>query len=293
LTSGSRTFAVVGATGSVGRSVASALQHMGHRVRPIARRAGLSLDDADALTRAFADVDGAFVMIPFDLGAFDLHRREDEIGARLAAAISDAAVPRVVFLSGTSAHLRERAGSATGAAMMEVRLDHLRLLELVHLRGAFFMENLLQSVGQMAAVGTFRWPFAADRPTPMVAAGDVGKRAAALLVEPFSGQRVQELLGPRDYTMAQAVSVLGAAVGRPQARYIQVPYEQARHEMIRAGLSPSFADAVMQTARSFNDGEVWAKEARSPRNTTATTLEQFAAEIFAPAYRAEVDRMSS
>jgi hypothetical protein len=60
--------------------------------------------------------------------------------------------------------------------------------------------------------------------------------------------------------------------------------------MIGVGISSSLADAVMETARGFNEGRVWAKEARSPRNTTETSLETFAAETFAPAYRAALEK---
>jgi len=282
-----QTFAVVGATGSVGRVVASTLQALGHHVRSVARSAGISFDDGAGLNRTFAKIDGAFLMIPFDSGAPDLHKREAEIGGKLAEAVSRAVVRRVVLLSGTSSHLR--AGTVMGAAMMEERLDTLGIPELVHLRGAFFMENLLQSIGQIAESGVFAGAFAPDRPTPMVAARDVGKRAAELLVKPFSGPRVQELLGPRDYTLTEAVRILGSAVGKPEVRYLQLGYDEARAAMISAGMSPSLAGAVMETARSFNEGETWAKETRSPRNTTETTLETFAAEIFASAYRAAVN----
>ena len=150
------------------------------------------------------------------------------------------------------------------------------------------MENLLQSIGQIADAGVFAGAFVPDRPTPMVAARDIGKRASELLVQPFSGPRVQELLGPRDYTLTEAIKILGAAVGKPDVRYVQLDYDAVRTAMIGAGMSPSFAGAVMETARSFNEGQVWARETRSPRNTTATTLEAFAAEIFAPAYQSTV-----
>jgi hypothetical protein len=63
-----------------------------------------------------------------------------------------------------------------------------------------------------------------------------------------------------------------------------VSYDDARHAMIRSGASSSFADAVMVTARSFNEGAVWATEPRSPRNTTETTLEVWAQTVFKPVY---------
>ncbi|WP_028351982.1 NmrA family NAD(P)-binding protein [Bradyrhizobium murdochi] len=286
-----KTFVVVGATGSVGRVVASTLESLGHQVRLVARSLGLPFEHREKLREAFSGVNGAYLMIPFDRAAPDLHRGEDEIGDALAQAVAASGVPRVVLLSGLSAHLNEKiVGSAKGAAMMEQRLDAMNIGELAHLRAGFFMENLLQGVPQMVQTGDFRWAFAGHKPMPMIAAKDIGVRAAEILVAADVGPRVQELHGARDYTMAEAVSILGASIGLPNARYIQVSYEEGRAGMIGAGASPSFADAVMETARGFNEGRVWAKEARSPRNTTETTLDTFAAETLAPAYRAAVER---
>jgi uncharacterized protein YbjT (DUF2867 family) len=285
--------AVVGATGGVGRAVADQLDAQGHDVRRVSRRNGVSFDDAPALAAALSDADGAFLMIPFDRGAEDLHRKEDEIGAKLAEAVRAAGMRRVVLLSGTSARLGEQAGSALGAARMEARLQAQAIPELVFLRGAFLMENLLQGVGQIAESGTFAWAFRADRAMPMVAAADIGRRAATLLGQPeFRAPRIQEVLGPCDYTLAEATQILGASVGS-HARYAQIPYDQARSGMIGAGMSESFADAVMETARGFNEGPAWAQEERSPRNTTETSLEQFAAEQFAPAYRTAMSSRST
>jgi uncharacterized protein YbjT (DUF2867 family) len=284
----SRTYVVTGATGAVGRVVVARLKAQGHHVRPVARSAGVSLDDATALARAFSGVDGAFLMIPFAMKAPDLHQREDAIGRRLADAVTAAGVRRVVFLSGTSAHLKERAGSGRGAAMMEERLDGLGLAELVHVRGSFFMENFLNlGIIAQAQTGTFGTMFRPDLATPMVATQDVGEKAAELLTEePFRQPRVRELLGSRDYTMAEATRILGAAIGKSELKYLQIPYEEARGHMLGMGLSPSFVDAVTDTARSFNEGIVWVRERRSAQNTTPTTLEQFAEEVFRKAYEA-------
>jgi hypothetical protein len=124
----------------------------------------------------------------------------------------------------------------------------------------------------------------------MIAAKDIGVRAAEILIAPEVGPHVQELHGARDYTMEEAVSILGASTGLSNAHYVQVSYEEGRTGMIGAGISPSLADAVMVTAHGFNEGRVWAREARSRQSTTETTLEMFAAETFAPAYRAAVEK---
>ncbi len=285
-----KTYVVTGATGTVGKVVLERLTAQGHQVRPVSRSLGVSFDGAAALARAFSGADGAFLMIPFDMKAPDLHKRENEIGIKLAEAVKTAGVRRVVLLSGTSAHLKEGAGSARGVSMMEERLDGLGIAELVHVRGCFFMENFLNlGFGAQAQSGVFGMMFRPDIATPMISTKDVGEKAAELLAEePFRQPRVRELLGPRDYTMAEATRILGAAIGKPELRYVQTRYEEARAAMLGMGLSPSFVDAVTETARSFNEGIVWAREKRSPQNTTTTTLEQFAEEVFRKAYEATI-----
>ncbi|TPK73264.1 NmrA family transcriptional regulator [Mesorhizobium sp. B2-4-18] len=271
-----RTVVVIGATNEVGKAVAQVLTGQGHIVRGVARSLGVALDDSDALASAFSGADSAYVMIPFDVTAPDLHGFEDEVGARLAAAIAKSGVRRVVLLSGLNAHLRM--GTSLGAALMEDRLAALGLDELVFLRASFFMENFAKGMGfvQQAASGIFMTPFRGDLPMPLIAASDLGQRAAALLdATRFPSERIIELHGGGYYTFEQATAILGSAMGR-QVTYKAAPFTEARAGMIANGLSPSFADALGETAASFNKGERWALEAPSIRNATPTTFESWA-----------------
>lgn len=275
MTGNPKTFTVVGATSDTGGVVKQLLEGAGHSVRPVARRYGVSLDDAAGLAQAFAGAWGAYLMMPFDPAAQDLHARERELCSNFAQALRGAGLRRVVVLSGLSADLKR--GSSLGAALLEDVIAPLGIPEVVFLRAGWFMENFakgLEFVGQ-AASGVFATPFRADRPLPMVSAEDVGRRAAELLMSDEPGDRIQELLGARDYTMAEAAAVMSEATGRAGVRYQQVPLQDARAGMVAAGMSESFADAVLETARSFNDNEPWGRQMRTARNTTATTLEQW------------------
>jgi uncharacterized protein YbjT (DUF2867 family) len=274
-----RTIVIVGATSDVGAEAAASLTRQGHTVRRVARSLGIALDDARALAAAFSGADSAYVMIPFDVQTPDLHRFEDEIGARLATAIAQSGVRRVVLLSGLNAHLKM--GTSLGAALMEDRLNALGLDELVHLRASFFMENFVRGMGfvEQSASGVFATPFSGDLPMPLIAAKDIGRRAAALLAaEEFPSDRVIELQGGGHYTLAEATAILGKALGRAVS-YQAVAYADAKAGMIGNGMSASFADALIETATSFNKGERWALEQPSPRNTTPTTLERWAQEF--------------
>ncbi len=280
-----KTFTMAGATSDIGREVVQRLENMGHNVRKVSRASGISIDNEKALREAFSGSEGAYLVIPFDMQAPDLHKREDEIGKKLAEAVKSAGVKRVVFLSALSAHLNKTSGlktSAWGAGMMEDRLDKLDIEELIHLRCAFFMENFIRGMNfnQQAPSGFFGSSFRGDVAMPMIACQDIADKVVELLTtKNFPPNRVRELHGARDYTMTDATRILGSAIGNPQVKYKQVPVAEAHQAMIAAGVSPSFADAVMETANSFNNQDAWALEKRSPENTTKTTLEQWAQEV--------------
>jgi uncharacterized protein YbjT (DUF2867 family) len=216
------------------------------------------------------------MMMPFDLAAPDLHARERELCARLKQAMRGVGLQRVVVLSGLSAELKR--GSSLGAALLEDEIAQLGIPELVFLRAGWFMENFSKGLNFLAQAegGTFATPFRGDRPLPMVSAEDVGYRAAELLTTDDPGDRVQELLGPRSYTMVEATAVMADAIGLPGVRYHQVALDEARAGMRASGMSASFADAVLETARSFNNDEPWGKQHRTRNSTTPTTLEQWA-----------------
>jgi uncharacterized protein YbjT (DUF2867 family) len=135
-------------------------------------------------------------------------------------------------------------------------------------------------------MGIYGSPMRADLALPMIATRDIGAAAAAALLE-GSMRRVsaQELLGPRDYTMAEAAAILGRAIGRPDLAYAQFPYADAERALLGMGMSPDWARTMIEMYRGFNDGIVVPAEARSARNTTPTTLEEFA-KLFAAAFAA-------
>jgi len=120
----------------------------------------------------------------------------------------------------------------------------------------------------------------------MIATRDIGARAAdELMMLNFTGHASRELLGPRDYMFSDVAAILGKAVGRPNLSYMQAPYAMVEQTMIQMGMSQSTARLLNEMARGFNDGVIKAQEPRSAGNTTRTELEQFAQEVFAPAFQ--------
>jgi hypothetical protein len=55
---------------------------------------------------------------------------------------------------------------------------------------------------------------------------------------------------------------------------------------VGAGFSPNAANALVELQTAFNAGKVQSGVRRTKLNTTPTSLEEFARDVFAPAYHA-------
>ncbi len=291
-------YAVTGATGHIGRRISEQLLAKGKKVRVIARDAARlkpladkgaqvfagSLEDAAFAAKAYQGATAAFVMIPPNMTPPDIRAFQRKIGENLAAAVSKNGVTHVVTLSSIGAHLPQGTGPIAGLHENEERFNGLPNVNIVHLRPTFFMENSLMSIGLIKSAGINGSPMRPDLTISMIHTSDIADAAVKLLEDlKFSGKDAKELLGPKDTTMAETTSILGRAIGKPDLKYVQFPYEDARKAMLGMGLSPSMADSYIEMNQAFNEGLVKPQAKRSPENTTATTFEQFAEE-FAQAY---------
>jgi uncharacterized protein YbjT (DUF2867 family) len=126
-----------------------------------------------------------------------------------------------------------------------------------------------------------------DVAIPMIATKDIAAAATDLLERAdVTGSTVVDLLGGGDYTMVEATRIFGKAISKPDLAYVQFPYEDARAGMIGMGLSASVVDGVVEMYRALNEGRLRSTVDRTPENTTATTLEDFAPAL-AAAYNAD------
>jgi uncharacterized protein YbjT (DUF2867 family) len=121
---------------------------------------------------------------------------------------------------------------------------------------------------------------------PIIATRDVGDYAAQrLLTLDFSGKQTRELLGERDLSMKEATAVIARAIGKPDLRYVQFPYDQMQQGLIQMGFSPNKAAVYIEMFKAINTGIIAAQEPRLPENSTPTSFEKFVQDVFAPAYR--------
>ncbi len=230
-------YAITGITGKVGGAVAHALLSGGQRVRSVVRDGNkgrfwsdlgcevaiAEMEDAEALTRAFRDVTGVFVLPPSN---FDPKPGFPEAKAVIAAvrqALLATRPAKVVFLSTIGAQATQ-SNLLTQRTLMEEALSTLPLA-VTFLRPAWFMENLSWDIAQareQGVISCFLQPL--DKAMPMVATADVGWVAAELLLQDWTGKRAVELEGPEWVTQDGIAAELSKALHRP-VRAEAVPRE--------------------------------------------------------------------
>ena len=290
---------ITGATGNTGRSAAETLLGKGEKIRVIgrdqsklqpfaARGAEIftgSADDAESMAAAFKGADAVYLMLPPNMQIENYRAYQDRVSDAYAAAVKESGVRHVVTLSSLGAQHPQGTGPIVGLHNLEEKLNAIPGLNVLHLRPAAFMENLLASIQPLRTMGTLPGPAAADRPAPQIAARDIGTYAAGrLATRDFSGSSVQELLGQRDYSMREAAAIIGQAIGKPNLGYMQVPLPMLEGALVQMGFPKPFAALMIEMFKGQNAGLCDPQEPRSQKNTTPTTIESFSAEVFAPAY---------
>jgi uncharacterized protein YbjT (DUF2867 family) len=199
--------------------------------------------------------------------------------------LANAKVRYAVTLSSIGADKPSGTGLILGLHHFEQTLNRIDGLNLLHLRAGYFMENTLAQAGIIHAMGNALGPISQETKLPMIASRDIGAAAAqALLRLDFKGHQTRELLGQRDISYPEAVSIIGKAIGKPELHYTQMPDAQTRASLTQMGMSPNFADLWLEMAAGLNSGYIRALEPRTATNTTPTSYETFAAEKFVPAY---------
>jgi uncharacterized protein YbjT (DUF2867 family) len=239
------------------------------------------LSDAAALTKAFRGARAAYLMLPPIASREDQERESDAI----AKAVKESGLRYAVNLSSYGAHVPEGTGPIAGLHSSEQKLNAISGLNVLHLRAAYFMENNLAAIDMIQGMGMFGHALLPELKIPMIATRDVGAYAGQRLLElDFLGKQTRELLGERDLTMTEVTAVIGRAIGKPDLRYVQFPYDQVQQVLTEMGFPPKKAAVYIEMFKAVNEGVIAAQEPRLPENSTSTSFEKFVQDVFVPAY---------
>jgi uncharacterized protein YbjT (DUF2867 family) len=291
---------VTGATGRTGGAAARVLLAQGEKVRVVGRDAKKleafvrngaeafvgNVEDPASMTKAFEGADAVYLVVPEDASQEDLRAHQEQTSDAFAAAVAAAHVPYVVALSSIGAQQAESTGPIVGLHNLEQKLNRIAGLNVLYLRAAYFMENLLVSIPPLRSMGFLPGGLKGDVPMPWIATKDIGGYAAKrLAARDFSGSSIQELHGERDISMKEAASVVGEAIGKPKLNYTQVPFMMLEPALVQMGLPKRTAALLIEMWKGANAGLIVPLEPRTTENSTPTKLETFVTEVFVPAFQ--------
>ncbi|MEV0942060.1 NmrA/HSCARG family protein [Micromonospora wenchangensis] len=252
------TIAVFGATGQQGGAVVDALLDHRAQVRALVRNpqsdraqalaargvelAATRADDPASLAAALATVEGFYFMTP-EANSLEEVEAEVRIGKALVDAAVEAGVPHVVFNSVFGADRESGVPHHDSKHRIE---EHLRAsgLRASMVRPTAFMENFASVMAPSLEHGeiVLRMPLPEDVALKMISIRDIGRVAAALLLDTAQapGGAVElvgdELTGPR------IAAAFGAHAGLP-ARYEALPLSVLPNELDQA-MFRQFAEAA-------------------------------------------------
>lgn len=223
-------YAITGITGKVGGAVARTLLAAGQPVRAVVRdpsRASswaergcevvtADMDDAASLTAAFEGAQGVFILPPSDFDPSPGFPGARVVIDAVREALQSGRPEKVVCLSTIGAQAVEM-NLLTQRTLMEQALSTLPI-PVTFLRPGWFMENAAWDVAPARDTGvipSFLQPL--DKPVPMVATADVGRVAAQLLLEVWSGVRIVELEGPQRVTPLEIADTFARILGHTVA----------------------------------------------------------------------------
>jgi NAD(P)H dehydrogenase (quinone) len=257
-------FAITGITGNVGGELARALLAAKRPVRAVVRDARkgavwagfgcevaiADIEDVAALTVAFEGAEGVFVMVPPNFDPLPGFPEAQRTAATLKAALEGARPGRVVYLSTIGAQALQE-NLLTQHTIIEGVLRELTI-SITFLRPGWFMENASWDVAPAKAKGvvpSFLQPL--DKAVPMVSVVDIGRVAAGLIQETWSGHRVVELEGAKRVMPNEIAAVFARSLGRP-VRMEVVPRDT--WEMLFRSQGMKNPLPRMQMLDGFNEG---------------------------------------
>ena len=256
-------YAVTGITGKVGAAVARSLLSADQHVRAVVRDrskgaawaelgcevAVADFANAGALTKAFEGTEGVFAMLPPVFDPAPGFPEARKFIASMYTALAAAKPKKVVALSTIGADA-PNPNLLNVLGLLEDALKQLPV-PVAFLRAAWFMENAAWDIASAreGSIQSYLQPL--DRPVPMIATDDVGRTAAALLLEHWEGRRVVELEGAQRVSPNALADAFARVLAQP-VRAEAVPHD--RWESIFRAQGMKNPTPRMQMIDGFNAG---------------------------------------
>ncbi|HVS97021.1 MAG TPA: SDR family NAD(P)-dependent oxidoreductase [Puia sp.] len=293
-------FVLTGSLGHISKPLAGILVRQGHTVTVISSNPGRvqaiealgavpaigSLEDPAFLAATFKGADAVYLMEPpgnfFDPN-FDIHEHVARLARNFVEAVQNSGVRRVVHLSSIGAHTDKDNGLLKFHYNVEKILGQLPAdVAICFMRPVGFYYNLLGFIPVIRSQGAILTNYGGNDKEPWVSPLDIAATIASTITQPFEGRSVQYIASD-ECSPDEVASILGAAIGNPDLKWVAIPDEQLLNEMLAAGMNPTVARGLVEMNAARRGGRLYEDYFRHRPALGKVKMTEFANE-FAAAY---------
>lgn len=281
---------ITGSLGHISKPLTETLVQKGHSVTVIsskrekqkdiealgARAAIGSIEDVNFLTAAFTGADAVYTMVPPPVSFFD-HNFDMMANCRLLAhnfahAIRRSGVQRVVHLSSVGADLDKGTGLILSHHAVEGIFDDLSDVSITFMRPVAFYYNLFGFFKGIKMTGMIASNYGGEDKVAWVAPVDIAAAVAEELMTPIAGEREDSIVveqvrasggrkvryvASEELSCNDIASILGAAIGKPDLKWIVISDEEMLHGLEAVGMPNQFAADYVAMNASMHKGELF------------------------------------
>jgi uncharacterized protein YbjT (DUF2867 family) len=244
-----------------------------------------SIEDEGFLTAAFTGADAVYTMLPppnFSDHGFDLVAHSQKIGNNYAQAIGHSGVKRVVHLSSIGAHLEKGSGLILFHHQLEGILNKFSDVAITFMRPVGFYYNLYNFLGGIKEAGMIASNYGAEDMIPWVSLLDIATAIAEEIVMPIVSRKVR-YVASEELTCNEVASILGAAIGKPDLKWILITDEELLSRYESFGMNKTIAAGLVEMQSNMHNGPFYGDYYLNRPVLGKVKLKDFAKE-FAAAY---------
>jgi uncharacterized protein YbjT (DUF2867 family) len=291
---------ITGSLGNISKPLTKELVQKGHTVTVIsskperqkdiealgAKAAIGTMEDADFLSASFKGADAVYVMETMGGNSYfdpnlDIIAAINKIGNNYKQAIEQSGVKRVVHLSSIGAHTNKGNGLLAFHYNVENILQTLPSdVSITFVRPVGFYYNLLGFINTIKTQGVIATNYGGDSKKPWVSPIDIATAVAEELVTPFEGRKVRYVASD-EISCNELASLLGAAIGKPDLKWVVIPDEQLLQGMIATGMNQKIAEGMVEMNAGMNNGDLFEDYFRNKPTLGKVKLAEYAKEFAA------------
>ena len=295
---------VTGSLGHISKPLAEELVEKGHDVTVISSKSERknaiealgataaigTVEDVDFLTTAFKGADAVYTMIPpgnYTDQNLDVVAQVRRLTGNYKQAVEQSGVKRMVQLSSIGAHMDKGNGILSVYYTMEGILNALPSeVAITFMRPVGFYYNLYGFINTIKTQGIIATNYGGDDKKPWVSPIDIAAAVAEEITNPRPESRNVRYVASEEISSDEIASILGAAIDKPDLKWIVIPDEQLLNGMIGAGINPEIAKGLVEMNASGQTGVLYEDYYRNRPALGKVKMTDFAKE-FAVVYNQE------